>query len=119
MQERRKNNRHRTYLGGRISFNRHCSTMDCLVRNLSPDGAKVTFVNTVLVPKEFDLTITQRAQTLRARMIWRQCGEAGVVFLEPRPETAPIPLDLARRVKECETEREALRRRLEQRSTPI
>lgn len=124
MQERRKSHRSRTYLGGRIAFNQRASTMDCLVRNLSSDGARVVFTNTLTVPDEFDLTITRKAESYRARMVWRQPGEgdapgeAGIVFLEPRAEAAPIPLDVARRLKKCEAERDALKRRVAQLSAP-
>jgi len=41
--ERRKTLRGRTCLGGRIAFNRQYSTMDCVVRNLSPNGAQTGF----------------------------------------------------------------------------
>ena len=118
MQERRKSHRSRTYLGGRIAFNRRASTMDCLVRNLSSDGARVVFTNTLTVPDEFDLTITRKAESYRVRMVWRQPGEAGIVFLAPQAEAAPIPLDIARRLKKCEAERDALKRRVAQLSAP-
>ena len=118
MQERRKSHRSRTYLGGRIAFNRRFSTMDCLVRNLSSNGARVVFTNTVTVPDELELTITHKAQTFRARMVWRQHEEAGLVFLAPQGEAAPIPLDVARRLKKCEAERDALKRRVAQLSAP-
>ena len=118
MQEHRKSHRSRTYLGGRIAFDRRFSTMDCLVRNLSANVARVVFTNMVTVPDELELTITHKARTFRARMVWRQHEEAGLVFLEVRPDAAPIPLDLARHLKKCEAERDALKRRVAQLSAP-
>ncbi len=114
MQDRRKTIRRRTYLGGQIAFNQRSSLMDCLVRNISGNGAKLVFTNTGAVPQEFDLSVHQTARTFRARIIWRRAEEAGVAFLEPRPESAPIPLDLVRRLRQCEAEKDSLQRRVEQ-----
>jgi PilZ domain len=117
MIERRKSIRNRSYLGGRISFNRRRSVMDCLVRNLSPDGAKVVFDHTTTVPDEFDLTIARKERTFRARTIWRRADEMGVAFVASSTANAPIPLDLARRIRDFEAERDRLRRRVAELST--
>jgi hypothetical protein len=95
MHERRKIARNRTFLGGVIAFHHRKSTMDCLVRNLSPGGAKICFTNTVTVtfPDEFDLTINQKKRTLPARVIWRRADEAGITFLNEIAVRATIPLD--------------------------
>jgi hypothetical protein len=112
MQERRKLARNRTFLGGVIAFNHRSSTMDCLVRNLSAEGAKISFNNTAAVPGEFDLLIKQKGCSLRARLVWRQAGEAGITFMNESVAGAPIPLDWARRLRDCEADNAALRRRL-------
>jgi hypothetical protein len=114
MQDRRKTIRRRTYLGGQIAFNGQASLMDCLVRNISGDGAKLVFTQTATVPQEFDLSVHQNERTYRARVVWRRADEAGVAFLEPRPQSAPISLDLMRRLRQCEAERTILQRRVEQ-----
>jgi PilZ domain-containing protein len=88
--------------------------MNCLVRNLSVGGAKISFSNTVTVPDEFDLTIKQKERTLLARMVWRGADEAGIVFLNEIVATAPIPLEWARRLHDCEADKAALRRRVVQ-----
>ena len=113
MQDRRKSTRRRSYIGGQIAFNQRSSLMDCLVRNISGGGAKLVFTNTVTVPQEFDLSM-QNARTFRARVIWRRADEAGVAFLEPRPSSAPISLDVARRLRQCEAEKAALQRRVQE-----
>ena len=117
MQDRRGSTRNRTYIGGQIAFNQRSSLMDCLVRNISGGGAKLAFTNTVTVPQEFELSMHQTARTFRAKVIWRRADEAGVVFLEPRPSSAPVSLDLARRLRQCEAEKAALQRRIEQLSS--
>ncbi|HZP69052.1 MAG TPA: PilZ domain-containing protein [Pseudolabrys sp.] len=106
--------RSRTLLGGSIAFNNRASTMDCQVRNLSQGGAKVTFTNTAVVPDQFDLTIANRQRSFRARMVWRAPNEAGVAFLSEYDHDVPVPLELARRLRDCEAENAALRRRVAQ-----
>lgn len=117
MQERRKNIRSRTFLGGVIAFNRQCSSMNCVVRNLSPEGAKIVFDNTLTVPDQFDLAISRQERTMRARMIWRRANEAGLVFLGSTDSEAPIPLEWARRLRQCQAEKTSLEQRLAELST--
>src|SRR5688572_11756233 len=92
MTERCQAHRARTILGGVISFNKRRSTLDCNVRNLSARGARVEFVNTAILPVEFDLTIARKEATFRARTVWRAEDVAGVVFVVDE-ESSVIPLD--------------------------
>jgi hypothetical protein len=114
MIERRKRLRARTCLGGTIAFNRRKSTMDCLVRNFSPAGARVAFTNAATVPDQFDLTIARKERSFKARMVWRGVNEAGVAFLGEHEQAVPIPLEWAKRLRESEAEKAALRRRIAQ-----
>jgi len=81
MNERRRTPRGRTYLGTQVAFNRRASTLDCLMRNLSDDGAKLVFSGPASIPGEFDLLIHREGHSRRARVVWRQESEAGVEFL--------------------------------------
>ena len=112
MAERRKSVRNRTYLGGVIAFNDRASTMDCLIRNLSPDGARLSFYEVQTLPDQFELTITRRNHSYPARIAWRGPTEAGVTFYEDR--NAPIPLEWVRRLRQSEAENAALRQRIAQ-----
>jgi hypothetical protein len=114
MGERRKAARSRALLGGVIAFNRRMSSMDCQVRNISPAGAKVTFTNTGVVPDQFDLTITHKERSFRARMAWRSIDEAGIEFLRENENAVTVPLDWARRLRSSEVEKAALRSRVKQ-----
>ena len=111
MQERRRSTRTRCYLGGQIAFNNRNALMDCLVRNVTVEGAKLVFSQTVTVPDQFDLYVRKREQSFQARIAWRRDDEIGVALLPQRPSTA-IPLDIARRLRDCEAENLALKRRL-------
>ena len=114
MVEKRKAARSRTLLGGVIAFNKRASTMDCQVRNLSTGGAKVTLSNTAAVPDQFDLKIARNERSFRARMIWRAPNEAGVVFLSEYNQDVPVPLEWVNRLRDCEAEKAALRKRIAQ-----
>ncbi len=112
MTERRKTVRNRTYLGGVIAFNDQASTMDCLIRNLSPEGARLSFDEVRIMPDLFELTITRRDRAYQARIAWRGPSEAGVVF--ETNDNPPVPLDWARRLRSSEAEKTALRQRIAQ-----
>ena len=114
MVEKRKAARSRTLLGGVIAFNNRASTMDCQVRNLSAGGAKVTFSNTAVVPDQFDLKIARKERSFQARTIWRAPNEIGVVFLSEYNQDVPIPFEWAKRLRDCEAEKAALRKRIAQ-----
>lgn len=98
MEDRRKGQRGPTYLAAQIAFNGRASTIDCLVKNLSSQGAKIAFGDGVAIPVEFDVTIRRRAETRRARIMWRNETQAGIHFLRPVKETSAGRDDLARRV---------------------
>jgi hypothetical protein len=111
MQERREFQRGRTYLGGRLAFNNQYCTIDCLVRNMSQNGAKLVFQGTVLLPGEFELTLPQKGESRRARIVWRGEGEAGVTFLQAGGPGV-VSIEMARRVKRLEADRAALTARV-------
>ena len=111
MQERREFQRGRTYLGGRLAFNNQYCTIDCLVRNMSRNGAKLVFEGTVLLPGEFELTLPQKGESRRARIVWRSEGEAGITFLQPGGEGV-VPIGMARRIRRLEADRAALQTRV-------
>lgn len=117
MQERRAFQRSRTYIGGRAVFNRRLSTMDCLVRNLSPRGAKLIFSGTGLIPSEFDIVIDTLGDSRRAAIVWRTRAQAGVKFIGAG-RGAIVPIETARRIRELEAERDRLARRVAQLSEP-
>jgi hypothetical protein len=114
MQERRKTVRQRSYLGGQIAFNGRYSTMDCTVRNISSGGARVAFPDTVVLPQDLDLAVRQKGLNARARVVWRSATEMGVSFLTVSREGPGevIPLNLARRLRDLEADKAALKQRV-------
>lgn len=113
MLERRRHPRSRSLLGAIIAFNDRFSSMNCVVRNLSPEGARIVLDGTATIPAEFDLTITRGGKSYRARMVWRTDGAAGVRFCDAAA-SGVIPLEWARRLRASERTNEDLRRRIAQ-----
>ena len=81
MQERRATARVRSFIGGRIVFNNRNSSVDCLIRNVSSNGARISLLGAVTIPDEFDLVIPVQSRSCRARIAWRRADEFGVQFI--------------------------------------
>ena len=114
MSERRRSARQKSFLRGCIYFNNRRSALDCLVRDISANGARLIFSDTVTIPDVVDLYISQKEQTLRAHVQWRHGDEVGVAFANAPQASAPRqPLDvadLADRVQRLESEVAAMRK---------
>jgi len=112
--EQRISVRKRTFLKGRIVFNNGSSSMDCLVRDLSEEGARLELSETMTLPEVFDLYIAQKDATFRATLCWRRHESIGVTFAasaKAPPEPAPDGSRalLLRRIADLEAENAALR----------
>ena len=71
MSERRQSTRQKSFLRGCVYFNNRRSATDCLIRDISPTGARLIFSDTVSIPDLVELYIPQKEQSLRARVQWR------------------------------------------------
>ena len=88
MIEARRAERIRSFLRARIVFNNNSSTIDCLVKNISAQGAKIELDNTMSIPDAFDLEVPQKGRTYRAKLSWRDKSAIGVEFVEDTPVTS-------------------------------
>ena len=82
MDERRTTQRSRRFLGGSIAFNERRSSFDCLVRDLSQDGARICLPSTVGLPISFELTVRATGERRDVQIMWRDHMQAGVRFLD-------------------------------------
>jgi hypothetical protein len=80
MGERRQSARQKSFLRGCVYFNKRRSTLDCLIRDISSEGARIIFSDSVNVPDIVELYIPQKEQTVRARVQWRHGDEIGLAF---------------------------------------
>jgi hypothetical protein len=111
MVERRQSARARVIYGGVLAYNRRQSTVECVIRNFSEDGAKVEFDNPAALPDVIDLLIAKKDRAFTAKIVWRQANQAGLAF-QSVEQDAPIPLHWARRLRACEAERRELQGRI-------
>jgi len=109
MSERRQSARRRVYLGGRAAFEKPNAIDECLVRDLSPGGARITFSGSTPIPDAFALTIRDSVEARPVRVVWRDGLEAGVAFQAGAIDGLP---QARRRICCLEADRDALLRRL-------
>ena len=114
MGERRTASRQKSFLRGKIYFNKRLSSVDCLVRDISQTGARLIFSQAVTTPDHIELYIPQKEETLIADVQWRHGTEVGVAFpmAEAGPAEGAPAGDLTARVERLEAEIVALKRML-------
>jgi hypothetical protein len=78
--DRRCESRRRVFKGGRLIFNHGYGALECVVRNLSDRGARLSMGETAGVPGRFELLIAGADGTRSARVRWRTPGEVGICF---------------------------------------
>ena len=78
--DRRSDQRRRVLKGATLSFNRGYSAFECVVRNESKGGARLSLGETFAIPATFRLAISGEADARVARIIWRKPDELGVTF---------------------------------------
>jgi diguanylate cyclase (GGDEF)-like protein len=69
----------RTFLAGNIIFNFGQSTINCVVRRLSEDGATLEMQSSLGVPERFQLQLANR-EILGCRVLWRSDRQVGVAL---------------------------------------
>jgi two-component system, OmpR family, response regulator len=79
--ELRGSARSRAVLRGRIVFNNRFSTMDCVVRDISPTGARLQLAGGEVLPPVFELSLPLRSRHHQAEIVWRRGKECGVRFI--------------------------------------
>ena len=114
MLERRHHHRNRVCYGGLIAFNGRNSTLDCVVRNFSPRGARIEFENSAMLPDSVDFEVVRKGLTCLARLVWRADNTAGLVFCEEHETGSVVTLDWARKLRASERANRRLKSRLNQ-----
>jgi hypothetical protein len=112
MQDRRQSVRDKVLFGGVAEINGRGSSMNCVVRNFSDNGACVEFDPAARVPDEMSLKISRKGRSFLAHMIWRQANRVGLAFramVTDAPES-----DLDARLRRSEKKKRQLERRINQ-----
>jgi hypothetical protein len=86
--ESRSGQRRRMLKQAQIVTNLGHSTIDCIVRDISPGGARLRVENSLAVPAQFELLLlTENART-PAQVVWRKATEVGVRFAKAADKAA-------------------------------
>ena len=97
MLDRRREQRRRSLLGAKLSFNHRQTLYDCVIRNFSASGALLVFADQTLLPMDFDMQVAQWKEAFRAKLVWRRAEQVGVVLNEFVP--VAVSVDDARRTR--------------------
>ena len=113
MQDRRQSARDKVIYGGVAEIGEG-ATRDCVVRNISENGASLEFGNVVRLPKEqMSLTIARKGRSFLAKVIWWRDNFVGVAFSSERAYELPVS-DLEERLRKSEKKKRQLQRRIKQ-----
>jgi hypothetical protein len=80
--ERRLSLRQPRLNGAMIVFNGNSSAVVCVVRDLSPQGARLLVASPSGIPDQFDLRIDQTGVCHPSKVAWRSAHQIGVKFLD-------------------------------------
>ena len=93
MQDRRQNARDKVIYGGVAEIGERGATRDCIVRNISENGAGIEFSNVVKLPKEqMSLAIARKGRSFLARIIWWRDNFVGVAFSDDSHPNCRTPI---------------------------
>ena len=112
MQDRRQSPRDKVIYGGVAEIAESGATRDCVVRNISKDGAHLEFGSGIHLPKDsLRLTIARKGRSFLARIIWLRDNFVGVAF-SPEASYELPGSDLAERLRKSEQKKRQLQRRI-------
>jgi hypothetical protein len=83
--------RRRVFKGAKISFWGLRATIDCVVRDISETGARLSVESSVGIPETFHLSF-DGAPMRSCRLVWRKASQIGVTFVASAPSTGSTRL---------------------------
>lgn len=92
--------RQRALLSGKLASGDATLTIDCVIRNISPDGALVETTSPHLIPSEMHLMQISEGIAWDAQVIWRRGNRIGLKLLDRHDlrETTEVQLRALRRI---------------------
>ena len=80
IKEKRKSARQRFFLRGFIRTPQNNSNIDCIVRDISETGAKLTFRGRPSITDSLELHIPAKGQIAQSKLVWIDDCEVGISF---------------------------------------
>jgi hypothetical protein len=112
MLDRRRNLRDKVLYGGVAELGNRGTTMDCVVRNISEQGACVKFDSATKLPEQINLTVARKGRSFLSHLIRRQANKVGLAF-RMMASDAPVS-DLDERLRRSEIKKRQLQRRIKE-----
>lgn len=82
MQNRRSDQRRRTFKRGVLVFNDGFSTVNCVIRDLSKGGARVSVDGQFIAPDKMELMMTDTDRRRPVELRWQRENQLGLMFLD-------------------------------------
>jgi hypothetical protein len=113
MRDRRESVRDKVMYGGVAEIGDHGATRECIVRNISDNGANIEFSNDFQLPKEqLSLRIARKGRSFLAKVIWWRDNFVGVAF---RAESPAEPVsDLGERLRRSDIKKRHLQQKIDE-----
>lgn len=86
--------RQRVLFGGKIVYDDGAFSVDCIIRDLSASGAKITLGLRVSIPSDIWFIDLHGGVAFSSAVVWRRTPHIGLRFLK-RVELASAPKELA------------------------
>ena len=112
MQDQRKIARAKVMLGGVAETGEHGMTRECVVRNLTDQGACIEIGPSTRLPERVNLAVARKGRSYFAEVVWRQANLVGLAFRTMFTETPESDLDA--RLRRSEKKKRELQRRINQ-----
>jgi hypothetical protein len=114
MLDRRQSARDKVIYGGVAEIDERGTTTDCVVRNISEQGAGLELSSAVQLPKgQISLTIARKGRSFLAKIIWWRDNFIGVAFSGETPSELPAS-DLEERLRKSEQKKRQLQRQIKE-----
>jgi PilZ domain-containing protein len=114
MLDRRQSARDKVIYGGVAKIGDGGASRDCVVRNISEQGANLEFSSAVRLPREqMSLTIARKGRSFLARIIWWRDNFVGVAFSGQTPSELPVS-GLEERLRKSEQKKRQLQRQIKE-----
>ena len=114
MLDRRQSARDKVIYGGVAEIDERGTTADCVVRNISEQGASLEFSSAVKLPKgRISLTIARKGRSFLARVVWWRDKFVGVAFSSEPQSELPVS-DIEERLRRSEQKKRQLQRRIKE-----
>ena len=114
MLDRRQSARDKVIYGGVAKVDDNGPTRECVVRNISDNGASLEFSNVVNLPKErMSLRVARKGRSFLAKVVWWRDNFVGVAFSSETPTELPVS-DIEERLRKSEIKKRQLQRKIDQ-----